>query len=309
MFEIHLFGAVRVQAGGRCLSGRDFGGVKPRQILALLALRGNLGKSELADLLWQGSPPANHVATLESYVSVLRRRLEPSGSARHSVIITRTGGYALDADRVRTDVRRFDQLLAAAAGRSAVRALPPLRAAVRIGREPLLTEEPYADWAVEARERYRNRLVEAKLACARHALDLGDAGEARDLVNRALRLDPLAERGWYLRMAAHRAAGDRAAALRAYEECRRILDEHLGVEPSEELRQLFLDLLREDGPAGGVEAAVAAIRAAAHELALVGDLRAVGEGAGSTAWRVVQLLTRATELADSPGRPVLSAAN
>ncbi|SIN26100.1 AfsR/SARP family transcriptional regulator [Micromonospora cremea] len=307
MYEIQLFGSVRVRAGRAVLSGRDFGGVKPRQILALLALWGALPKDELAELLWLGRPPANHVATLESYVSVLRRRLDPQGSVRRSVILTRNGGYRLDSDRVSVDVTRFDALLAAAAGCGPSRALPPLRAALTLANEPLLVDEPFADWAVDARERYRKRIVDALVGAAAHTLAVGDAPAALEFAARALRWDPLAERGWYLRVAAHRAHGDRAAALRAYDECRRLLSHELGVEPSAELRHLFLDLLRQEVPAGCVDGVVAAIRAMARELAAVGDLRAVGEGAGTSARRLAQLLTQATELADPPARTPLSA--
>ncbi|MER7443871.1 AfsR/SARP family transcriptional regulator [Micromonospora avicenniae] len=300
MYEIQLFGSTRVRSGAAALSGRDFGGVKPRQILALLALRGALPKDELAELLWFGRPPANHVATLESYVSVLRRRLDPRGSARRSVILTRNGGYRLDGDRVSVDVARFDALLAAAAGRGPSQALPPLRAALTLVNEPLLVDEPSAGWAVDARERYRKRIVDALLGTATHTLAVGDAPAALEFATRALRWDPLAERGWYLRIAAHKADGDRAAALGAYDECRRLLGQELGVEPSVKLRDLFLDLLRQDQPAGCVDGVVAAIRAMARELASVGDLRAVGEGAGTSARRLAHLLTEATELADPP---------
>lgn len=309
MYEIQLFGSVRVRTSGAVLSGRDFGGVKPRQILALLALRCVLHKDELAELLWRGSPPANHGATLESYVSVLRRRLDPQGSPRRSMILTRNGGYRLDGDRVSVDVARFDALLAAAAGRDSAEALPLLRVALTLVDEPLLVDEPSADWAVDARERYRKRVVDALLGAAGHSLTLGDAPTALEFAERALRWDPLVERGWYLRVAALRANGDRTAALRAYDECRRMLSHELGVEPSEELRHLFLELLRQEVPVGSVDGTVAAIRAVARELAMVGDLRAVGEGAGASARRVVQLLTRAAELAETPARPTLSAAS
>jgi len=50
MYDIQLFGRLEVRTRGVRLTGRDFGGVKPRHILALLALRGAIHRSELADL-------------------------------------------------------------------------------------------------------------------------------------------------------------------------------------------------------------------------------------------------------------------
>ena len=66
-------------------------------------------------------------------------------------------------------------------------------------------------------------------------------------------------------MAAHRLLGDRVAALRAYDRCRRELAEGLGVEPSTETRAMFLGLLREDGAGTPLDLAVTAILAADGE--------------------------------------------
>jgi DNA-binding SARP family transcriptional activator len=282
MYEIQLFGRLEVRTRGVRLSGRDFGGVKPRHILALLALRGDLHKADLTELLWSGRPPANHQATVESYVSLLRHRLDPAGSARDSMITTRNGGYSLVAERVRVDVARFDELVAAAAGRTASRALRPLTAAAHLAGRPLLEDVADPDWATEARERYRIRLVSTLLDAGGHALAAGDPQAALELADRAVRLDPIAERGWAITMAAHQAAGDRVAALRAYDRCRRQLAEHLGVEPSQETRALFLELLREDGEGTAIDGALRAILAAAGEA----------DHAGS----VTGLLRRATQL-------------
>jgi len=270
MHDIQLFGRLEVRTRGVRLSGRDFGGIKPRHILALLALRGPLGKTELTELLWDGKPPANYKATVESYVSLLRHRLDPAGSARDSAISTRSGGgYALVADRVRVDVTRFDELVAAANGRSASGALRPLTAAAHLAGRPLLEEEARFDWAVAAREHYQARLVSALLDAGAHALASVEPARALTLAERAVTLDPMAERGWAICMAAHRALGDRVAALRAYDRCRHLLTEGLGVEPSAGTRALFLELLREDlvrkdGAETALEMAIAAVLAAAR---------------------------------------------
>jgi DNA-binding SARP family transcriptional activator len=265
MYDIQLFGRLEVRTRGVRLTGRDFGGVKPRHILALLALRGDLHKTELTELLWGGDPPANHQATVESYVSLLRHRLDPDGQTRDSVITTRNGGYALVADQVRVDVARFDELIAVASGRTAGRALRPLTAAAHLAARPLLEDVEQHDWAKQAREQYRARLVSTLLDGGGHALAAGDPRGALALADRAVGLDPIAERGWVIAISAHRLLGDRAAALRAYDRCRRELTEGLGVEPSTETRALFLELLREDGAGTPLDLAVTAILTADGE--------------------------------------------
>ena len=264
MYEIQLFGRLEVRTRGVRLAGRDFGGVKPRHILALLALRGAVRTEELTELLWDGRPPADHMTTMRSHVSVLRRRLDPDATARDSVIVTGDGEYALAAEQVRVDVARFDQLVHAATGRTATRALPPLTAAAQLADRPLLAGERSA-WVETARQTYRVRLLETLLDAAGHALTAGLTREAVTLAERAVERDPVAERGWRVLMAAHRALGDRVAALRAYDRCRRELADGPGVEPSQSTRALFLDLLRENGTGTAVDGAVSAVLAAAAE--------------------------------------------
>jgi two-component SAPR family response regulator len=201
MYEIQLFGRVQVRTRGVRLAGRDFGGVRPRHILALLALRAELRSAELADLLWNGRPPADHASVLQSDVSVLRHRLDPSASVRDSVIVTGNGGYALVAERVRVDVARFDELVTAANGRTANRALPPLTAAAHLAGRPLLAGERSA-WADAARELYRVRLRETLLKAAGYASATGRPEEALALAERAIELDPSAEHGWRIAAAA-----------------------------------------------------------------------------------------------------------
>jgi DNA-binding SARP family transcriptional activator len=204
MYDIQLFGRLEVRTRGVRLAGHDFGGVKPRHILALLALRGALRSEELAELLWSGRPPADHLARLHGYISILRHRLDPSASTRDSVIAYRDGRYSLVAERVRVDVATFDELVSAASGRTASRALRPLTAAAHLAGGPLLAGERSA-WVDAARELYRVRLLGTLLEAAGYALTAGRSADALALAERAIELDPAAERGWRLAMAAHRA--------------------------------------------------------------------------------------------------------
>ncbi|GAA2630608.1 hypothetical protein [Paractinoplanes durhamensis] len=155
MFDIQLFGRVEVRTRGEHLAGRDFGGDRPRHLLALLALRGETSISELAELLGTSKK------SVEADLSVLRKHLEPGVSSRDSVIGIHRGRLRLDPDRVRVDVARFEELIAAAEGRSAARAVKPLTAAAFLATRPLLEDEDVA-WAAEARTAYRAKLVMAQ---------------------------------------------------------------------------------------------------------------------------------------------------
>jgi DNA-binding SARP family transcriptional activator len=296
VLEIRLFGATEVRTSGVRLGAGDLGGVKHRHILQLLTLHRGLSKNELAELLWQGAPPREYVATLESYVSALRRRLDPSSPARRSVVRTRTGGYVLDESRISADVWRFADLRSTAAGAPATHALALLEEAVRLAGDPLLASEPLLIWAVDAREQYRTELIDAATRAGEHALRLGDLRRADELATRATDLDALAEAAWRVRISARHGIGDRTGALRCYHACRRALRDELGIEPAAATERLFLELLRAEELPKDFGHVVAAVLAAARNLAAA-EIPRDGNAA-----RVLQLLDRAERLArGAPG--------
>ncbi|HWS31549.1 MAG TPA: hypothetical protein VN408_02270 [Actinoplanes sp.] len=154
MHDIQLFGRLEVRTRGIRLTGADLGGDRPRQLLALLALRGEWSLRELAGTL---GVPAD---TVKHELGILRDHLEPGTRPRDSVIATQRGRARLLADRVHVDTATFDRLLASAAGRPASRAARPLAAAALLASRPLLEGED-APWAAEARAEYRAKLIMA----------------------------------------------------------------------------------------------------------------------------------------------------
>src|SRR3954447_9247859 len=74
----------------------NLGGRRQRAVVAvLLVARGHQVSAErLLDALWDGTPPPSGSASLQSYVSHLRRALEPDRPARapSQVLISRGAG-------------------------------------------------------------------------------------------------------------------------------------------------------------------------------------------------------------------------
>lgn len=255
-FTVEVFGHTIVRAPHRTLRASDFSGVKPRQILELIALgRGEpVRKAALAEHIWAGRPPARWQVTLESYVALLRRAMQPGVPGRATVLCTTTGGYRLDVERVRLDLVEFDDLTRRAAGAAPERALPLWEAALSIADATLLAAEPYATWAVDARRVHERTLHHAAVTAAEIALTLGMPERAVPSACRATEIDPLAEHGWQLVIRAHLGAGRRAEAAHAFHTCRAILVRDLGVEPDARTRALLAGVLADsavvDLPAG-----------------------------------------------------------
>jgi DNA-binding SARP family transcriptional activator len=89
---IRLFGALEIEDGPRKLGARDLGGSRPKQVLEfLLAARGHCVTTDrLADLLWGDRQPQDPPGSLQTFVSVLRRRLAPDRDRARELVITET---------------------------------------------------------------------------------------------------------------------------------------------------------------------------------------------------------------------------
>ena len=97
----------------------DLGGPRQRSVLArLVAARGRMVPAErLVDDLWAEAAPPRAAAGLQSFVSHLRRALEPDRPPRTParILVTEPPGYALRLPDGAVDAWRFDALIDAAA--------------------------------------------------------------------------------------------------------------------------------------------------------------------------------------------------
>ncbi|MGE5665707.1 MAG: AAA family ATPase, partial [Betaproteobacteria bacterium] len=101
-----------------------------------------------------------------------------------------------------------------------------------------------AEW-LEARRRDRYREHQrTRLAAAQACLAAGDPDGALTHADALLAQEPESEQAWRVRMEAHYLAGDRAAAIAAWDECREALRRAFGVAPTQatnELGRLIMD--------------------------------------------------------------------
>lgn len=246
--EVRLLGPTVVTTDGARSPGPGVGGVKPRQLLEMLALDlgSPLSKDLIADRLWEGRPPPSWLATIESYISVLRRELG-LGHGRHAVLATTSNGYRLDPERVLVDVVEV---------RSMLRGGPEdISLALDRMTGDLLADEPYLSWAIEERESLNEAVARACLRGADEARAQGNSGLAVRLARAAHERCPFSESALRELMRALVQSGSRIMALQAYETVRIAMESELGVEPSAETRATYLSILQAGGVAGGARAA------------------------------------------------------
>jgi SARP family transcriptional regulator, regulator of embCAB operon len=235
---ITILGALEVRRGDVVLGPHQLGGPKARQILEILLLHRGVpvSKGRLIELLWGGAAPVAAVSTLESYVSVLRRCLQP-GRGKAGALKTTTGGYFLDTSMIDVDMARFDTLLRRSGSCPPAQAYRCLCEALSLASAPLLGNELLPEWAEAERRLHGSRVAAAMVQAAFMALDLGLVSEAVDWSQRVLDADELNEAAWTSMILALEQGGHPVSGLRAYERCRLVMDRELGCSPGPVLQR------------------------------------------------------------------------
>jgi DNA-binding SARP family transcriptional activator/pimeloyl-ACP methyl ester carboxylesterase len=252
--SLRLFGAPEVEGGGRPVS------LRLQKELALLIYLAATSRSHtrmaLATLLW---PEHDQPSAL----AALRRTL-------HQVKVD-VGEGILDVTshnvRIHPDVELWldTQQFSAAAHLCPGHAHPPdaplascvatLEAAIRLYREDFLTgfslpDSPgFDEWQFFEREGLRAEYLRI-LALLTAYYERHEAYEqAIEMARRWLGREPYHEPAHRALIRLYKSTGQHAAAKRQYDTCKRLLAEHLGVQPQQETERLYRSI---EGPASGL---------------------------------------------------------
>lgn len=225
-----------------------------RIVLECLALRANtvVAADFLAEVVWEGHPPAHPGPQLQVYVANLRNLLEPNrpkGVASRR-LASRAGGYLLAVADDELDLLQFRAHLAA--GEHEVGAGQLAGGAVRLRQAldlfvcpafPDLADiellVPDLEEVEEARLDACQDLFDVELALGRHA---NVVGELQRLVSQ----HPFRERLWASLVLALYRSDRQADALAACRTARKTFAAELGIDPGVRLRDLEARVLRQD---------------------------------------------------------------
>ncbi len=254
-----LLGALEVETD----DGRPVNVAAPkrRALLAALLLAGDQPSSadRLIESLWGVDPPPAVIESLQAHISRLRAELGPGH------LLTVPSGYRMELGDGDFDIWAFEGLLAA--GRDAVRAArwPDasriLTEALDVWRGPALADftfELFAQPEIARLEELRLSALEdridADLALGRHAALTAELGAL-------VATQPSRERLWGQLMLALYRSGRQADALAAYRRLRSGLVDDLGIDPSSDITDLQIRILRQDPtlagpPSGPIQASI-----------------------------------------------------
>src|SRR5262245_9450183 len=241
--QFRILGPLEVADGQGAIS---FDAPKQRTLLAVLLLHANevVSTERLIDELWGEDPPATATKVVQTYVSQLRKAL---GS---DAIVTRLPGYMLQVEEGTLDAERFHRLTDEARefvtqGKTA-KAEALYREGLSLWRGPPLADvvfESFARNEVEGLDEVRLMALMDRIDCD---LALGRHHELVSELEGLVGEYPLRERLRGQLMLALYRSGRQAEALTVFQDGRRLLDDQLGLEPSESLKRLQRAILAHD---------------------------------------------------------------
>ncbi|MFH7594828.1 BTAD domain-containing putative transcriptional regulator [Streptomyces racemochromogenes] len=233
MLQIRALGPLEAGTKGTAV---PLGAPRQRAVLArLLVARGAVvSVDRLAEDLWRGTPPAKALVSLHTYVSNLRRLLEPERPPRAPacLLVTSVPGYALRLPGEAVDAWHFEGLLEQARKVPAPQARELLADALACWRGPAFQEHADEDWAAPEAARLTGLLADARELAAAADLRTGSPAEAARAAADLVAAQPLREEGWRLLALAHWACGRQADALTALRRAGAVIREELGCDPS-----------------------------------------------------------------------------
>jgi adenylate cyclase len=226
--KITLFGGLAIQHRSKPVQGLSTH--KVEALLVYLACkRQEVSREELATLFWEDQSQEKALASLRVALTNLRKHLEAYLTVSRSAL-----GIPPGVD-VWLDVQQFDQHMH----------LGEYEQAIALYRGDFLQgfylrdSTLFEDWVRQERERYRKQYESGLHILVDDSLQNGWYPKAIAYSRQLLQANPLDEGAHRDLMRSLVYGGQRSAALTQYEQCCKLLEEELGVEPEEATTALY----------------------------------------------------------------------
>jgi predicted ATPase/DNA-binding SARP family transcriptional activator len=275
---VYLFGSLDVFMDGQPLTSFRYD--KVRALLAILAAEADrlYRRDELAGLLWPDSPEESARASLRQALANLRHGLKDSESKEPCLLTGRESIQWNASAEVDVDVLAFTRLIQACA-RHSHRHPKDCTACARWRTEALQLyrgdflqgfflpdSDVFEDWIISRREYLHRQATTATHALAEYFERRGEYGLVEQTLRRVLELEPWDEESHRQLMRVLYLSLQRSQALAQYEQCRRVLDAELGVEPEPATTALFEQIRSGETPEPEIRASISLPAERPHNL-------------------------------------------
>lgn len=237
--QIRTFGHFQVLRGETLIAEKEWKAKQPKLLLKALIARGAAGvpRDVLIEDLWPEASTASGESNFKVVLHRLRKALEPSLSkARGSSYLSlKDNLLSLKKGLCQTDLNDF--LVQRQKGRKAEaagdvkRAIQYYKAAIGLYVGDFLSEDLYEAWVDVRRTELRSIYIDLLFRMGNLYQQQGGSKKAIECYNSIIKADPACEEAYQKTMLIYANRGMRAESLRVYEECKKALENEVGVTP------------------------------------------------------------------------------
>ncbi|MPM46879.1 hypothetical protein SDC9_93586 [bioreactor metagenome] len=246
--SVTLLGGFSLELDGVLLTDEANRSQKLWSVLAYLIVHRNrsIPQSEFIDVFWPENDSDNPANALKTLLYRIRAMLEPLFGAEIQPILSQRGSYSWNRNiACKVDVDRFEALTAQGEVKSHARdeRADYYAQAIALYRDDLLPKLADQIWLVSLSTHYHTRYIKAVKELSALLCSTGEYQRIVEMCARASQLDPLDEELHILLVRSYLRLGNNAAALSQYEQATELLYRNLGVRPSDELRQVYTEIM------------------------------------------------------------------
>jgi two-component SAPR family response regulator len=210
---------------------------KSKELAALLVHhRGSVvSRDEIIELLWPDTEPSRAARYLHNSIYYIRKSLE--GYKICPSVMKIAGSYSMMlSDSVEVDYDQYEKLYS-----KADKSLADLEALYNLLKHDFMEGEDW-DWVLLQREILQKRCIEIALRLGRLYFKAEEFTKAESVLRKAYLKDPYEEHTVEVLLRFYMKSGQKAAALRLYEEYEHMMRHELGIPPEEHIKKLVAPL-------------------------------------------------------------------
>ena len=249
--KITMLGDFKLTVNGRVIDNKVSRSSKMWVLLAYLIIHRQrpISQEELIETLWPDEENDNPANALKTLLYRTRAAIASVIGEEPQLIVSQRGSYSwnprLDCY---VDAEDFDQLVTKAADRELAddQRVELLEEALALYQRDFLSSLPNQMWIVPFTTYYHYLYLDTVYTYGDLLTQREEYPKLMDLLTNAKKIEPFEERLYMMQIRVFLALGNTSAALTTYENATELLYRNLGVKPSDSLRELYQEIMKEN---------------------------------------------------------------
>lgn len=249
MIRISMFGGFEITNQNKIIKETSNRSKKIWNLLGFIIVNryNHLTQNDYIDMLWPDDVSSNPINALKTLLYRCRSLLEPLLTDKEQFILSGNGSYHWNNDlNCTVDIEEFERFyhLAQNSAYPINERLTSYKNAIYLYKGDFLSKHANELWVIPIATHYHSLYLECVKTYLTLLEEQNNYTEIINCCNKSLQIDAFDEKIHAFLIRAYLKEGNTIAALNHYDNATDILYQNLGVKPSKELRNLYLDMMK-----------------------------------------------------------------